>query len=281
MDEPKDFDFINSTYWHMFSYSNLNVFLDREPTGNAFVWRLKRFANYFFLFAYFPMFFSLQIAGLIWGREGNLPQVAFDISYIAHLIQVMVKTPYFIYKIEDIRKICLQFENFHTSRHRPVFSRQILGGKAIFLRRLAKIYYATIYMNLTFWSVSPLLIQPTLYILTQTGVIDGGADTIIPKFFPVRYPFDETTTQNRIIIAFLEVIVLTAGFIYFIPIDQFFVSVIIMACGEMEVISKSIQSRRDLKSEIDKDYYNMFGPGDDENRIDLKYFIQDHQRGLK
>lgn len=279
--EVKEFDYINSTYWHMFSYSNLNVFLDREPTGNAIKWKLKRFMNYFFLFFYFPLFFTIQMMGLFMGREGNLPQIAFDISYIAHLIQVFIKTNYFIYNIEEIRKLCLRFENFHSTRHRPTFSRHMLGQNATFLRKLAKMYYTTIYMNMVFWSVSPLIIQPIMYILTQSGVLIDGADTIIPKFFPVRYPFDETTIQNRIIIALLEVIVLTAGFIYFIPIDQFFVSVIVMICAEMDVISKSIQTKKELAEEIGQNFDEKFGPDDDPERIELKLFIRDHQHGIR
>lgn len=281
MKQLKDMDYINSTYWHMFSFSHLNVFLDKKPTGNHFTWKLKRFQNYFFMMFYFPFFLSMDIAGFMLGREADLPQIAFDISYMSHLVQVLIKMSYYMYFIKEIRELCLNFEDFHFSRHRPTLSKYMLSKKSDFLRRLADRYYKVIYMNLMFWSVSPLLIQPTVYILTKTGVISGGAHTIIPKFFPVRYPFDETATLNRIFIAFMEIIVLTAGFIYFIPIDQFFVSVIIMMCGAMDVLCTWIRTTYELRSEEWKNYGRAIGQEDDKARINIKLFIEDHQHALK
>lgn len=283
MEEPKDFHYINSTYWKMFSYSHLNVFLDDHPTKEISNWKLKRCVTYFFLFLYFPIWLFIEISGMIFGRDGDLAQIAFDLSYVAHIVQLVIKMGYFIYYIKDIRALCLRFERFHTSKHRPVFSRRLLGGRGYFLRRLANTYYTVIYMNFLFWIVTPLFIQPVIYGLTQGGLISsaGPPQNVIPKFFPVRYPFDETSTRNRIIIACMEFTVLSAGFTYFIPIDQFFVSVIVMVCAEMNVICKSAKNVKELSRELDKDYSLLFAPEDNRDRIDIKLFIEDHQRALR
>ncbi|CAH1401395.1 unnamed protein product [Nezara viridula] len=282
MDEAKDFDFINSTYWKMFSYSHLNVFLDEHPSRDVSYWKLKRYVTYFFLFLYFPVWLVIEVSGMFLGRKGDLAQVAFDLSYVAHIVQLVIKMGYFLYHIKDIRSLCLRFERFHTSNHRPVFSRRLLGERGQFLRRLASTYYTVIYMNFLFWIITPLFIQPIIYGLTQAGFITAtGPQNIIPKFFPVRYPFDETSTRNRIIIACMEFTVLSAGFTYFIPIDQFFVSVIVMVCSEIDVICKSLMASNELARELDRDYSLLLGSEDNRNRIDLKLFIEDHQRALR
>lgn len=282
MDEAKDFDYINSTYWKMFSYSHLNVFLDEYPSREVSFWKLKRYVTYFFLFLYFPVWLVIEVSGMFLGRKGDLAQVAFDLSYVAHIVQLVIKMGYFLYHIKDIRSLCLRFERFHTSKHRPVFSRRLLGERGQFLRRLASTYYTVIYMNFLFWIITPLFIQPIIYGLTQVGLITPtGPQNIIPKFFPVRYPFDETSTRNRIIIACMEFTVLSAGFTYFIPIDQFFVSVIVMVCSEIDVICKSLMASKELARELDRDYSLILGSEDNRDRIDLKLFIEDHQRALR
>lgn len=275
------FQSVNFTYWQMFSYSFLDVFLDEKPRGNSIIWRLKRLQNYFLLFFFFPFFLTTYALGTIYGREADLPQKSFDVSYISHLVRMITQMGCYLYYIKDMRCLCLKFESFNFSRHRPSYVEDILEKKSHFLKVLASICYTCLYLNLCFWLSRPLVINPVKFILAYLGYIQNEPDTIIPRFFPARYPFDEQDTNNRYFIAVIEFIQITAGLVYYIPVDQFLVSLVVMLCGASEALCTSIQTAQQLISEENKENQYKFGSEDDIERIDIKLFIEDHQRILK
>ena len=270
------FDFINNTYWQMFGISQLNVFFEKHPRQ----WRLMLFVTYFFLNFYYPVWLVIELSGFVYGRKGDLEEISFGIGYVAFIIQTSIKMRYFIHKIEKFRSLCLDFSTFHTCRHRPTLSRKILGDMAHFLRKLSKICYTLMYVNALGWNVQ-LLLQPMFHWLKRMDMLASGPDSMIPKIFPIVYPFDESSTRNRIIILVLEWVVLNAGIVYALPIDLFFVSVFMMVCAELDVICKSAETAEELRTAIDKDYSSMFGIGDDRNRMDIRLFIEDHQRIIR
>lgn len=280
MERNEEFNYINNTYFQMFGPSQMNVFFEERPqnTHGLTSWKLRRAISYFLAFVYFPTWCIIETTGILFGRNGELEEVAFAIAYISFMVQMVIKLSYFHWKIGDFRDLCLKFECFHTSRHRPDFSKNYLEEASKSLRATAKIYNWVIYMNLILWNMNPLLVQPVRVMLNLTGFIKDKDATLIPDVFPVVYTFDETKTWYlRTITGFLEWIVVNAGLCHAVTLELFFMSLFLMLAAEVEVICKSALSAEELGQEIERDYSTLLGPRDDKDRIDIRLLIEDHR----
>ncbi|KAE8573550.1 odorant receptor 85c [Halyomorpha halys] len=284
MERNQEFNYVNSTYFRMFGPSQMNVFFEERPHNHEGLtsWKLRRAFSYFIAFVYFPTFCLIETTGILFGRNSELEEVIFAIAYISFMVQMVIKLSYFHWKIEDFRELCLQFEYFHTSRHRPDFAKGYLEEASDSLRRTAKVYNFVIYVNLILWNLNPLVVQPVRFVLNLTGFTDDKDATLIPDIFPVVYMFDETKTWYlRTLTGCLEWIVLNAGLCHAVALELFFMSLFLMLAAEVEVINKSAQSTEELGREIERDYSTLLGPRDDLDRIDITLLIEDHRIVLK
>lgn len=274
------FEHIDSVYWDVFGYSFFEVFLDKEPRGSKIKWKLKRLINYFATFCVVPTFCTLMVLGGLYGRKAGLKQIAFECSYTAYLIHMVVKMAYFIFRKEDMRMLCTEFDSFHFARHRPVFTQFRLSKTAHLIRKVTTQFNMFIYINLAFWQLQGWVKGPGLYTLARLGLISNFPENPFPKIAPVRYPFDENKTGNAIFISVLETIHVYFSLADFVPIDMFFATTIMMICDAMDVLCLSAQDTIQLLTEEETLYSEGFGPGDENKKLDIRLFIEDHQRIL-
>nr|APZ81506.1 olfactory receptor 84 [Adelphocoris lineolatus] len=263
-------------YWDSLGFSQLSVFLDLNPPidSSKFLWHLKRKTAQFFTFIFSPIFISVHIWSILSASPYNLKQISFDLGFLSHNVQNLIKMFFWLTNLTSVRDLCLDFSQFHVNRYRPLLSSWVLQKESNVTRKYIERCFLISKGGLIIWVFIPTSIALINYFLYVSG-LSAGQETYIPRLSVTQFPFNMSYLGNRLFVGTLEYGQMISVFIYYQPIDMFLIAAVNMVRTQYLILNFGLFW---MPKDLEAFWGTEVSVKDTEPPMDMRLFVEDHQR---